>query len=111
MMQGEGVFPPNTLFRLKEVQEPPFQAEVIELSDGNTGDVVGRRTVQVQQRCYVVAATFQDPNVGASASNSAQGAKMATPVTTLQYGNRDFYITGVHDVTHKPPLTMAEEFT
>lgn len=55
-----GIFPLNTLFRLKAIQEAPFLAEVVTLL---VGGAIERKTVQVKQRCFMVRATFQKPRL------------------------------------------------
>merc|ERR1740121_214865 len=92
-----GLFPANTLFKLKSVLPAPFEAQ----------NHLGEK-VWVNQRCLVVTATFYH---GAQASTLGGGTgKMMAPVSTLAYGNRDTYIKGLQDIIQKPILTMEQEF-
>lgn len=91
-----GIFPPNTLFRLNKTEETGFFAK--DADGGNHW---------IKQRCLVVSATFQSPGKGTDADGCG---KMSAPVVTLQYGNREAYIRGLHDITAKPVLTMVQEF-
>lgn len=93
---GSGVFPPNTLFRLKKVIPAPFTA--IDKTGGEHS---------INQRCLVVSATFQP--LGSRTDTELCG-KMSAGVTTLHYGSRNAYIYGVRDIIEKPVLAMQQEF-
>ena len=92
-----GVFPPNTLFTLKEVLPAPFQAV------NSRGE-----TVTIHQTCFRVGATYLPPV--ASAGQGVSGKMVAAPLT-LHYGERSSYIAGVQDLIQKPSLTMLQEFS
>ena len=88
------VFPPNTLFRLKRVDEP--------------GSWEAPGGLRPRRRLLVVSATYQKPRSALSSRN--HGGKMCESVVTLQYGNRDAFVRGLDDILARPALTMAQEF-
>ena len=90
-----GIFPPNTLFRLVETVTPGAW-----LAPGGS---------RPNQRLLVVSATFRMPLSGAS--NGFTGARMCEEVTTLTYGDREAFVTGLYDIIDSPLLTLEEEFT
>ncbi|CAK0821991.1 unnamed protein product, partial [Prorocentrum cordatum] len=90
-----GLFPPHTLFRVKKVLGPPFDAFV----DGGT-------TVSVNQRCFVVAPTFRPAAGGVDEA----GSKLTGSVATLSYGSLKDYVAGPGSLADKPVLTMEMEF-
>jgi hypothetical protein len=91
--ETHGVFPPNTLFTLKGIKE--------------AGEWESPNGIKVDQRLLVVTATFRPPHSNEVAKN---GSKMCGSVTTLSYGDRKAYITGLHDILEIPALTLVLEF-
>jgi len=91
----KGIYPPNTLFRLKKVLDPGFWTSPFDAS------------VYPKCRLLVVTATFRPPHT-ADAEQGGHG-KMCDTVRTLSYGTRAAFITGMDDVTAKTTLTMAQE--
>eukprot|EP00966_Prymnesium_polylepis_P098392 2278515-Prymnesium_polylepis.1 len=92
-----GMFPPNTLFRLKEVKEPGTWR-----APGN---------VYPKQWLLVVTATFLPPprdyTIGVSGEATA---KLCPAPITLSYGNRASYTDGIDELISKPLLTLEQEF-
>jgi len=93
--QTSGAFPPNTLFRLKEIK--PAGSWLA--PDGETRPGVD---------LLVVTATFKAPSV---ASTSADGGKMADRPVSLQYASRQAFVKGLDDIITRPLLTLEQEFT
>ena len=93
---GCGGFPPNTLFRLKEVKA------------AGTWEAPGG--CRPQQRLLVVTATYQPPREGYVPRDSG-GSKMCGSAVTLSYKTRDAFLKGLDDLIAKPALTMKDEFT
>lgn len=92
-----GAFPPNTLFRLKEVKQP--------------GSWEAPGGIFPQQRLLVVTATYLNPRSStASAHSGMSGAKMCPGRMTLSYGDRNAYVNGIDSLIAKPLLTMEQEF-
>ena len=91
-----GAFPPNTLFRLKEVKQP--------------GSWEAPGGIFPQQRLLVVTATYLNPKSTASADSGMSGAKMCPERVTLSYGDRNAYVNGIDSLIAKPLLTMEQEF-
>lgn len=87
-------FPPNTLFRLKEVVEP--------------GGWVAPGGARPQQRLLVVTCTFRLPVASAAGDG---GSKVCDAPTTLSYGAREMYVQGLSDVLDKPLLSLEDEWT
>ena len=86
----DGVFPPNTLFRLKCVEEPgTWRAP---------GDVFPR------QRLLVVTATYLPPysNDHIVPGDRTCGAKLCESAITLLYATRGAYIHGLDSLISKP---------
>ena len=90
-----GVFPPNCLFKLREVVE----AGEWEAPGGN----------YPRQRLLVVSANYR--LAGTAQATGDGGSKMCGSVLTLDYANRDAFIRGLDDLMTKPLLTMAQEFS
>jgi len=91
---SSGDFPPNTLFRFKEVREP--------------GSWEAPGGVYPKQRLIVVTATYQPPNLGVVASD--EGGRMCGSPVTLSYNKRETFLRGLDDMIAKPALTMEDEF-
>ena len=104
-----GVFPPNCLFRLKQVVP----------AGGWESPVPG---VFPRQRLLVFTATYRKPN-GAACSDDADaevadgeeasiGAKLCgvADLVTLSYACRKEFVSGLDDVLARPVLTMALEW-
>ena len=88
-----GSFPPNCLFRVKEVKAPGTWRSPA----GNYPNV----------QLIVVTATYRPAGSKAEATGAGKlcgGARMLT------YGSRQAYITGLNDFLHEPMLTMPQEF-
>ena len=94
---NQGVFPPNTLFRLKEIKDPGTW----ESPDPG---------VFPKRRLLVVSALFQRPSLRRELTEDASTGKLCGSVTTLQYANRIAYVDGLDDILAKPVLTMELEF-
>jgi len=94
----KGAFPPNTLFRLKEVRAAG-QWEAPPASSG----------VYPNQRLLVCTATYQPPRAGLAAGGEGSG-KMVGAAAMLSYGKRTAYVEGIDDLFAKPVLSMADEF-
>ena len=94
---NQGVFPPNTLFRLKEIKQPGTW------ESPNPG-------VFPKRRLLVVSALFQRPSLRRELTEGASTGKLCGSVTTLQYANRIAYVDGLDDILAKPVLTMELEF-
>ena len=92
--QEFGVFPPNTLFRLKSVEEDGF------IAPG------GQR---VRQRLLVVTATYRPPRAQQSEDGKQNGSKLCGTVVTLSYADRGAYVTGLDDILARPVLNMSNE--
>ena len=91
-----GDFPPNTLFRLKEIYDP-----------GNWEAPGGHKPMQ---RLLVVTATYQPPRQGLAANEGGSSKYMATTETTLTYNKREAFTKGLDDLIAKPALLMENEF-
>lgn len=91
---SSGMFPPHTLFVLKDVIEGEFGA-------------VSRygRTIKVKQKCLTVTATFHGRH-----SMGSAGAKIAVCAEALHYSNSVSSWKGFSDILRKPALTMEQEF-
>ena len=87
-------FPPNTLFRLKEVVA--------------AGEWVAPGGVRPNQRLLVVTCTFRLPT---DANPAGSTSKVCELPTTLTYGAREMYVRGLSDVLDKPLLSLKEEWT
>ena len=92
-----GAFPPNTLFRLKEIKPP--------------GEWEAPGGCWPRQRLLMVTATYQSQDLDATAvaSSDSCGNKMCGEVVTLQYSRSEAHVAGIEDLTAKPMLTMADE--
>ncbi|KAL1521882.1 hypothetical protein AB1Y20_021533 [Prymnesium parvum] len=90
-----GVFPPNTLFRLKKI----MQAGEWEAPGG----------VFPKQRLLIVGATYMRPSPK-SISSAAADSKLCQGAATLLYGTRTSFVNGLSDLIGKPLLTMEQEF-
>mmetsp|Transcript_18409 Transcript_18409/g.27975 ORF Transcript_18409/g.27975 Transcript_18409/m.27975 type:complete len:774 (+) Transcript_18409:71-2392(+) len=91
----KGYFPPNCLFRVKEIREGGFAAP---------GDI------WVKQKLIIVTATFRSPYPKRSETMLVSN-KLCGSVTTLSYGNREVYVDGLDKlIPSKPLLTMSQEF-
>ena len=88
-----GCFPPNTLFRLKEVKAP------------GTWEAPGG--VYPQQRLLVVTATYLVP----SKAQELGGSKLCASSSALSYGDRSAFAQGLDDLVGRPPLSMEQECT
>ena len=86
-----GCFPPNTLFRLKEVKEP------------GTWEAPGG--FFPQQRLLVVTATYLVP----SKAQEFRGNKLCASSSALSYGDRSTHTRGLDDLVGRPVLSMAQE--
>jgi len=95
--KAAGVFPPNTLFQLKEILPAPFEAR----------DVDGR-VHRINQRCLVVLVTHRPPSP--NVINHQSSSKLMGCVAALLFGSRDAYTQGVQEVIAKPLLNMEQEF-
>ena len=94
LTETRGTFPPNTLFRLKEVVAP--------------GEWVAPGGVRPAQRLLVVTATYQRPHD--ATNDGGDGGKLCGASSTLSYGAKDQYIRGLDDILAKPILSMEQEF-
>ena len=93
--KGKGAFPPNTLFRLKEVKE--------------AGEWTAPNGLCVQQRLLVVTATYRAPPSSEESTGAADASKMTGAV--LSYADRQAYVAGLDGLLpRKPMLTMQQEF-
>jgi hypothetical protein len=103
--KGNGSFPPNTRFVLKEIK-PPGTWEAP--SDGRG------LPVRPMQRLLVVTCTYQLPALDGSgriAQKLASDApKMACGAATLGFGRREAFACGLDGLTDKPLLTLAAEW-
>ena len=91
-----GVFPPNCLFRLKEVLQPGAW----------DCPVAGLRPMQ---RLLVFAATYRPP-VAISEGAEGVGAKLCGTSVSLSYADRKAFVGGLDDILARPVLTMELEF-
>jgi hypothetical protein len=89
----DGVFPPNTLFRLRSVA-PSFTAP---------------NGVHVQRTLLTVSATYLP--LRAPQLESELTSKLCARTFTLSYGDRDAYVSGLDDVLARPILTLEQEWT
>lgn len=93
-----GAFPPNTLFRLKEVKEPgTWEAP---------GGVYPHCKLLVVTATYLVPMNAESVACTTTAAGLSDGKLCAAPVT-LRYGNREAYINGIDKLiakvcTHHP---------
>jgi hypothetical protein len=88
------VFPPNTLFRLREVHKE--------------GSWQGPGGVCPQQRLLVVSATYHQAR--AHQGEDAEGKLCGNVATLLSYASRTAYVKGLDDILLHPVLSMAQEF-
>ena len=95
-----GDFPPNTLFRFKELKEPGTWE-----APAHPGDA----PVYPRQRLIIVTATYQPPRKGLGTSED-EGSKMCGIALTLSYNKREAFLKGLDDLIAKPLLTMEDEF-
>ena len=93
---SSGDFPPNTLFRLKNICDP--------------GGWEAPGGVRPMQRLLEVTATYQPPHAGLAAEHSG-GSKMCGSLITLSYNRREAFLSGLDDLIAKPALTMQDEFS
>ena len=91
--KNEFAFPPNTLYRLKSVQE----------------SFVAPTGIHVHQRLLTVTATYRAPRLCDGDNDAALGSKLCAPAT-LSYADKASYIEGLDDILVAPSLTMAMEF-
>ena len=95
-----GCFPPNTQFRYKEEFAP------------GTWEAPGG--VYPMQRLIVVTATYHPPTVDAAGKVSqlvAEGLpRFCTSVVSLTFGKPEAFFLGLDNLTHKPILSMSDEF-
>jgi len=89
-----GVFPPNTLFRLKSVIQP--------------GEWVAPGGTRPRQRLLVVTAVFKTE--GGAWTRDADSKFVGSSVT-FTYGGRDMFVKGIDDVIKAPVLRLVDEFT
>ena len=89
-----GCFPPNTLFRLKQVVE----------AGGWEAPSSSGVSLRPQQRLLIVTATYKPPRAGLPLSPGR--AKLCGNVVQLEYGSRYAFIRGLEDLVQKPALTM-----
>lgn len=93
-----GAFPPNTLFRLKEVRMP------------GTWEAPGG--VFPQQRLLIVTATYLiSAQRDKEQAHPHRGGKLCSVPQTLTFGKREAYIDGIEALISKPLLTMEQECT
>ena len=93
-----GSFPPNTLFKLREVRE------------AGTWEAPGG--VYPKQRLLVVSATYLVPmSLNGAEADDKTSSKMCAGAVTLSYGNRDAYVKGIDALIAKPLLTIEQEFS
>ena len=90
-----GVFPPNTLFRLKEIRSP--------------GEWEAPGGVRPRQRLLVVSATYRSP-VESITVSIGDHSRYSTSHRTLTFHDRRTYVRGLDALIAKPPLTMELEF-
>jgi hypothetical protein len=95
----QGVFPPNTLFRLKEILDASTWEAPPKGSD-----------IYPRQRLLVCSATYRPPRTGAADADGNSPAKLVGTVQMLAYGDRRAYVKGLDDIFAKPVLTMENEF-
>ncbi len=89
-----GVYPPNTLYRLRRVLRGGFTAP---------------NGVTVRQPLYVVSATYRQARAPV---NGGGGGKLCGAINELSYGGRESFIEGLDGMLSlTPPLTMEQEFT
>ena len=88
-----GVFPPNTLFRLKRVVEAGFW-------EGPGG-------VYPKQRLLIVTATYRPPRAGPTGGGGA--GKMCEPAVSLWFASRKEFVRGLDDLLARTTLTLAQE--
>jgi len=89
-----GIFPPNTLFRLREVCAPGTWK-----APGGTFP---------QQRLLIVTATYLLPS---SDDESSYAGKLCSSTNALRFGCRNAYVHGIDRLLAKPLLTMELECT
>jgi len=87
-------FPPNTLFRLKQVVAP--------------GEWTAPGGARPQQRLLVVTSTFRLPDAKVEGGGAS---KVCDAPSTLSYGAREMYVRGLSDVLDKPLLSIEDEWT
>ena len=90
-----GAFPPNTLFRLKEVVP--------------AGKWTAPNGIVVGCRLLIVSATYRRPSASAQSSSNPD-CKICENVETLRYANRTAFVNGLDDILLKPVATMEQEF-
>ena len=95
LTEERGTFPPNTLFRLKQVLQPGFW----EAPGG----------LYPKQKLYVVTATYRNPSLALPGSDTFTG-KLCESAVQLSYGDRDAFVKGIADMTAAPTLTIEQEF-
>jgi len=105
--ERSGAFPPNTLFKLKSVNEKGFFPED---QNGQRIKVKGiQKQLFVQRRLLTVTATYLLlPELGTDAFGFT---KHCVSISTLVYGTRAAYILGNDEILGKPVLTMEQECT
>tara|TARA_B110001452_G_scaffold238092_1_gene218368 strand:+ start:69 stop:1718 length:1650 start_codon:yes stop_codon:yes gene_type:complete len=91
-----GCFPPNTLFRLREILEP------------GTWEAPGGQGLRPERRLFVVTATYRSPLWLGSDEDS--GGKMCDNVAVLRYGSTADYATGFGDLFETPIMTLQQEY-
>ena len=105
-----GAFPPNTLFRLREVKEPgDWEVEGCRVDKGLESRPEGGK-VKPQQKLLIVTATHRPAEGDAHELAALSGSKMSQPAITLRYATRESFIHGLDDILSHPVLTLAQEF-
>ena len=103
--KGNGAFPPNTQFQLKEIKGP---GEWEAPHDGHGPKI------RPKQRLLVVTCTFQPPTLDGSGRLAQRVAsfapKMACGAVLMGFGRREAFATGLDGLCDQPLLTLAEEF-
>ena len=87
-----GCFPPNTLFRLREVKA--------------AGTWVAPGGARPKQRLLVVTATFR-PEYSLEAARLCSGGKMCS---ALSYGTRQSFVDGIDDLSEYQTLAIGDEW-
>ena len=107
------VYPPNTLFRLREVIERSFTID----ENGAVCPSGTPGSIEIQQTLYRVTATFISTTAIRSSGSDGGSDQVVTESKTvsqpmmLQYSDRTAFIDGLNSLLLSPSLTMEQEFS
>ena len=107
------VYPPNTLFRLREVIERSFTID----ENGAVCPSGTPNSLEIKQPLYRVTATFisttaiRSPGNDGGRDQVVTESKTVSQPTMLQYSDRTAFIDGLNSLLLSPSLTMEQEFS